>query len=62
MRRSIAVVDCGGKSGIELVSLVCKALEIPYSVLHDEDIWPINDITDDEKRKKQEEENKTQEK
>jgi len=59
---SIAVVDCGGKSGIELVSLVCKALEIPYSVLHDEDIWPINDITDDEKRKKQEEENKTQEK
>lgn len=36
----IAVVDCGGKSGIELFIGVCKALEIPFWVVHDEDIWP----------------------
>lgn len=54
---SIAVVDCGGKSGIELVARVCKALDIPFLVVHDEDIWPINDDANDEMRRKQEEEN-----
>lgn len=54
---SIAVVDCGGKSGIELVARVCKALNIPFVVVHDEDIWPINDDANDELRRKQEEEN-----
>jgi putative ATP-dependent endonuclease of OLD family len=53
----ISVIDCGGKSGIGLVMLVCKALEIPYVVLHDEDIWPVECIVDNEKRKKQEDEN-----
>ena len=27
-------------------------------MLHDEDIWPVEDISDDEKRKKQEKDNK----
>jgi len=48
---SIAVIDCGGKAGIELVLLVCKALEIPFIVLYDEDIWPVDDIIDETKRK-----------
>jgi len=55
---SVAIVDCGGKAGIELVVRVCRSLEIPFVVLHDEDIWPIEDIADEEKRKKQEKENK----
>lgn len=54
---SIAVVDCGGKPGIELFVRVCKALNIPFVVAHDEDIWPINADVDHETRKKQEEEN-----
>jgi len=57
----IAVVDCGGKDGIELVVRVCRALQIPFVVLHDEDIWPTDDISDDEKRRKQEQENKDEE-
>ena len=54
----IAIVDCGGKAGIELVIRVCDALGIPFVVVHDEDIWPVEDISDDEKRKKQEKDNK----
>lgn len=54
----LAVVDCGGKAGIELIVGVCRALDIPLHVLHDEDIWPLGQIADDEKRKKQKEENK----
>lgn len=36
----IAVVDCGGKAGILLVIGVCHALDIPITVVHDEDVWP----------------------
>jgi putative ATP-dependent endonuclease of the OLD family len=54
----IAIVDCGGKSGIELVIRVCEALGIPFVVVHDEDIWPLENISDLEKRNKQEKENK----
>jgi putative ATP-dependent endonuclease of OLD family len=39
---AIAVVDCDGKAGIELVVGVCRALDIPLVVLHDEDVWPID--------------------
>lgn len=56
----VAVVDCGGKSGIELVLGVCHALSIPCVVLHDEDVWPTDSIGDDAKRKKLEAENKHQ--
>ncbi|MGE3778561.1 MAG: ATP-dependent endonuclease [Pirellulaceae bacterium] len=52
----VAIVDCGGKTGIELVVRVCRGLEIPFKVLHDEDVWPLDGL-DDEKRKKQEREN-----
>ncbi|HXG41122.1 MAG TPA: ATP-dependent endonuclease [Dehalococcoidia bacterium] len=54
------VVDCGGKDGIVLFVRVCRALNIPFVVLHDEDIWPTDNIADDEKRKKQEKENEEQ--
>jgi len=53
----VAVVDCGGKAGIELVIRVCQALQIPFVVLHDEDVWPLNDIDDLKKREKQKHEN-----
>jgi putative ATP-dependent endonuclease of OLD family len=56
---AVAVVDCGGKAGIELVVGVCRALDIPFVVLHDEDIWPTNQVSDSEKQRKQEKENKT---
>jgi putative ATP-dependent endonuclease of OLD family len=55
---AVAVVDCGGKAGIELVVGVCRALEIPLVVLHDEDLWPTDHISDQERRKQQEQENK----
>lgn len=56
----LAVVDCGGKAGIELVVRVCKALDIPFIVIHDEDVWPIDNETDEEKRRKQTEENEAE--
>jgi len=54
------VVDCGGKAGIELVLRVCRALGIPFVVLHDADIRHADAISDPEKRKKQEQENKAE--
>lgn len=55
------VVDCGGKAGIDLMVRVCRALRIPFVVLHDADIWPTENISDPEKREKQEQENKAEE-
>lgn len=57
----VAIVDCGGKTGIELVIRVCRALEIPFVVVHDEDVWPTNGIADAQKRQKLEKENKEEE-
>lgn len=58
----IAIVDCGGKSGIELIVSVCKALALPFVVVHDEDVWPIDDGAGEEKRRKQAENNAEEEK
>jgi putative ATP-dependent endonuclease of OLD family len=58
--KGITVVDCGGKSGIELVLGVCQNLSIPCAVLHDEDVWPTDAISDDEKRNKLEAENESE--
>jgi energy-coupling factor transporter ATP-binding protein EcfA2 len=55
--QGVTIVDCGGKSGIELVLRVCGSLGIPCVVLHDEDVWPMNGIRDPEARKTQEKEN-----
>ncbi len=52
-----AIVDCGGKDGLELVILVCRALHIPFLVLHDEDVWPVDEIADEKKRKDREQKN-----
>lgn len=46
----VTIVDCGGKSGIELVLRVCQALGIPCAVLHDEDVWPTDEVADAEKK------------
>lgn len=53
-----SVIDCGGKNAIPLVAGICRALAIPFSVLHDEDIWPLESSVDEAK---QEEENKAAE-
>jgi hypothetical protein len=37
----LSIVECGGKSAIPFVASVCRALGIPYCVLHDEDVWPV---------------------
>ena len=37
----LSIVECGGKSAIPFVASVCRALAIPYCVLHDEDVWPL---------------------
>lgn len=49
----IAIVDCGGKNSIPLVAGVCKALEIPFAVLHDEDIRPQESAEDPTKQKEE---------
>lgn len=56
----VAFVDCGGKAGIELVVRVCRALAVPVVVLHDEDVWPTDNIQDEQKRRTQEQENNVQ--
>ncbi len=50
---AVAVVDCGGKAGIELVVGVCLALDIPFVVLHDEDVWPTDQLSNTAKKGKQ---------
>ena len=55
---AVAVVDCGGKAGIELIVGICRALDIPFVVLHDEDVWPaeqMSNANDKVKQKTQEE-------
>lgn len=54
-----AVIDCGGKAGIELFVRVCQALKIPFFVLHDEDVWPVEEL-DGHKRQKREEQNRSE--
>jgi len=49
----IAIVDCGGKNGIPLVALVCRALGIPFLVLHDEDVWPAEHAEDPDKQERE---------
>lgn len=57
----VAIVDCGGKSGIELIAHICCALKIPFVVVHDDDIRDA-DCQDEEKNKKIREANKAEEK
>jgi putative ATP-dependent endonuclease of the OLD family len=54
---AVAVVDCGGKGGIDLIVGVCRALKIPILVVHDEDQWPVDTISDATERAKQQDEN-----
>jgi hypothetical protein len=36
-RESISVVECGGKGGIPLFASICRAVGVPFVVLHDRD-------------------------
>lgn len=38
----LAIVLCGSKSAIPFFARVCTALDIPFLVLHDEDIYPVD--------------------
>lgn len=58
----ITVVDCGGKSGILLIVQVCKAFQIPFVVIHDEDILPIENMQNQKCNKNQQEENELERK
>jgi putative ATP-dependent endonuclease of OLD family len=54
-----AVIDCGGKAGIELFVRVCQALKIPFLVLHDEDVCSVAGL-DGDKRQKREQQNRSE--
>jgi putative ATP-dependent endonuclease of OLD family len=40
---NISVVDCGGKSAIPFFATACRALDIPFAVLHDVDVIEPDD-------------------
>lgn len=54
----VAIIDCGGKSGIAMVAGVCRSLNIPFAVLHDEDIWPEDTAQDSQKQRQENEREK----
>ncbi len=56
----ISVIDCGGKTKIPLFIKVCQSIEIPFKVVADVDVIPIDTKWDEEKKKKQEQENNKQ--
>jgi putative ATP-dependent endonuclease of the OLD family len=43
----LAVVMCGSKSTIPFFARVCKALGVPCFILHDEDVYPTNETTEE---------------
>jgi putative ATP-dependent endonuclease of OLD family len=57
-REGISVIACGSKSAILFFARVCRALEIPFLVLCDEDQWPPPDDGDIEKLNKHEAESR----
>lgn len=54
----VAIVDCGGKSGILMVAGACRALNIPFVVVHDEDIWPEDEALDPQRQRQENEKEK----
>lgn len=54
----VAIIDCGGKSGIQLVAGVCRSLNIPFAVLHDDDIWPEDTCQNSQKQRQENEREK----
>lgn len=57
-RYGISIIECGGKGNLLIFSKVAKAFNIPYVVVADEDIKDISLISDPEKIKKAEAQNK----
>ncbi len=55
-----SVIACGGKNNISFYMLICKALSIPFLVLHDEDIWTTPLDLSVDKRNQMELENQKQ--
>lgn len=50
----LAVVACGAKTSIPFFARICKALGIPFVVLHDEDVYPETGDEDTVKKLKNE--------
>lgn len=46
----LAIIACASKSNIPFFARVCRALDIPLIVLHDEDVYPLEG-NDDERRR-----------
>jgi putative ATP-dependent endonuclease of OLD family len=58
----LSVIACGGKSGIPFIARLCRALEIPFWVLCDEDLYPEPEDDEDGEakiRQQNEQEKKT---
>jgi predicted ATP-dependent endonuclease of OLD family len=53
----ISIIDCGGKTKIPLFIKVCKSIEMPFSVVVDEDIHPIDAKWSDKEKAKQKDDN-----
>jgi putative ATP-dependent endonuclease of the OLD family len=50
----LAILNCGGKSGIPFFARLCRALGVPFVALFDDDIWPTpNDGSNFEKVEKE---------
>lgn len=39
-REAVSIVECGGKSNIPLVAAICRAVGVPFVVVHDRDAGP----------------------
>lgn len=53
----LAVIECDGKAGIPFMARLCRALAIPFVVLHDEDIRHVPEDQDSNRAKRQRERN-----
>lgn len=53
----VAIVQCGSKSAIRFVARICRALSIPFVVLHDDDLYP-EPVGDDGLRQRTRSQNK----
>jgi ABC-type transport system involved in cytochrome c biogenesis ATPase subunit len=43
----LSIIECGSKSAIPFVATICRALSIPFVVLHDEDLHPVPEDPDE---------------
>lgn len=46
----MAIVSCGSISNIPFFARVCKALEVPFVILHDSDVYPVTGEAEEQRR------------